>query len=73
MATKNITVKKETYRRLKSLKREGESFSDLFDRLTAQERAMTEVAGTMPGLASDVSDGRERLREEFTEEQDELR
>lgn len=73
VATKNITVREETYRQLKALKREDESFSDLVDRLTAREHSMTEVAGTMPGLASDASAGRERLREEFAEEQDELR
>jgi len=31
--TKTITVKDEVYRKLLRVKREGESFSDLFDRL----------------------------------------
>ena len=73
VATKNITVREETYRRLKALKREDESFSDLVDRLTAREHSATAVAGTLPGLASELSAGRERLREEFAEEQDALR
>lgn len=73
MATKNITVSEETYRRLESLRQEGESFSDLFDRLTAREHSMTDAVGTVPGLADDVSESRERLRAEFAEEQDELR
>ncbi|PSQ38108.1 hypothetical protein BRD13_07585 [Halobacteriales archaeon SW_5_70_135] len=73
MATKNIAVREETYRRPKALKREDESFSDLVDRPTAWEHSTTEVAGTTAGLASDASAGRERLREEFAKEQDELR
>jgi len=33
MPTKTISIKEEVYRKLKALKRESESFSDLLDRL----------------------------------------
>ena len=37
MSSKNITIKEESYNRLKAMKRADESFSDVIDRLTEDE------------------------------------
>lgn len=57
MATKSLTVKESAYEVLKSRKREGESFSDLIERI-AGNRPLTELTG----LASEKE--AEKLEEE---------
>jgi predicted CopG family antitoxin len=46
MGTKTISLKEEAYRRLRALKRRGESFSDVVLRLTAR-RPLSDFAGTL--------------------------
>lgn len=45
MATKTINLTEGAYARLHSLKREGESFSDVVRRLTRKGRSLLEFAG----------------------------
>ena len=46
MGFKAISVSDEAYARLKALKKPGESFSDIINRLTARKR-LSEIAGVL--------------------------
>ena len=46
MGTRTISVSDEAYIRLRSLKRPGESFSDVINRLTKRRR-LSEIAGSL--------------------------
>jgi len=46
MGVKTISISDEAYARLKSLKRRGESFSDVINRLTSRKR-LSEIAGVL--------------------------
>jgi len=46
MGAKTISVSDEAYARLKSLKKRGESFSDVINRLTSRKR-LSETAGVL--------------------------
>jgi len=70
MATKNITITEDAYERLRVLKREDESFSDLVVRLTEGEDPMV-FAGSCPGLGEHVPDSSD-LDDDLQERQDEL-
>lgn len=77
MATKTISLDEEAYERLKSHKREGESFSDVVKRI-AGERSWTEVAGILSEeeaeqLEGILEKGRERSRERRERLDSELR
>lgn len=69
MATKNITITEDAYQRLRALKRDGESFSELITRLTEQEDPMA-FAGSCPGLGEHVNTA--ELDDDLAERQDEL-
>jgi predicted CopG family antitoxin len=71
MASKNVTITEDAYDRLKALKREGESFSDLVMRLTERVDPM-EFAGSCPGLAEEVDAAREAVRDDLEASHDEL-
>jgi predicted CopG family antitoxin len=71
MVSKNITITEDAYGRLKALKREDESFSDLVTRLTENADSMA-FAGSCPGLGEQVSEAREELADNLEEKQDEL-
>jgi predicted CopG family antitoxin len=46
MGTKNIAISDEAYERLKSLKRPGESFTELIERMTTSRR-VADLAGLL--------------------------
>jgi hypothetical protein len=71
MASKNVTITEDAYDRLKALKREGESFSDLVVRLTENADPMA-FAGSCPGLGDHVADAREELDDDLEETDDAL-
>lgn len=61
---KNIMISDEIYKHLKSLKRDGESFSDLIHRLLNYEKAsLLDLAGEWP-FSEDVTSRTEREIEE---------
>lgn len=68
MATKTVSLKESAYNKLKNLKGEGESFSDLIDRITS-ERSLTEISGIWDDeeLEDLVNENRERTDEEIRE------
>lgn len=68
LATKNIAISEEAYQRLKSLKRPGESFTDVIERMT-RNRGVLELAGVLS--ASDAKRLSEVIRE--SREQSSLR
>ncbi|MFO7836646.1 MAG: antitoxin VapB family protein [Candidatus Thorarchaeota archaeon] len=53
MGSKTISVSDEAYARLKSLKKHGESFSDVINRLTKRRR-LSELAGALDGKDGEV-------------------
>ena len=64
MATKNIAISEEAYQRLKALKRPGESFTDLIERMT-RNRGILELSGVLSAAeASAVRDRIETVRAE---------
>jgi predicted CopG family antitoxin len=68
MATKTVRLDEEAYERLRSRKRDGESFSDTVKRL-AGERSLCEVAGIWAGETSEI---REAVAETRSETEDRL-
>lgn len=71
MSSKNITITEDAYDRLKALKREGESFSELVVRLTETADPLA-FAGSCPGLAEHVGTARDDLETDLEERHDEL-
>lgn len=68
MATKTVSLKESAYNKLKNLKGEGESFSDLINRITS-EKSLTEISGIWEDeeLEDLVDENRERIDEEIRE------
>ncbi len=68
MAFKTLTVKEEVYKKLLSLKRENESFSDLFERLSKRNiSALKSLRGTME------FEDKEKMIEEIYKKREEKR
>ena len=68
MATKTVSLKESAYNKLKNLKGEGESFSDLINRITS-EKSLTEISGIWEDeeLEDLVDENREKTEEEIRE------
>jgi predicted CopG family antitoxin len=71
MGTKNITITEEAYERLRALKRDDESFSELVTRLTEREDPMA-FAGSCPNLGEYVDETGSDINDDLQEQQDEL-
>ncbi|WP_101298206.1 antitoxin VapB family protein [Halegenticoccus soli] len=71
MATKTITIREDVYERLASEKREGESFSDLLERLTKTEADPLESAGAWEGTT--FGETRDEWRKKFDRDAKERR
>jgi predicted CopG family antitoxin len=70
--SKNISLREESYERLRARKREGESFSDVIDRLTTSDEDVWAGYGAMrgaEGFRTAVEDGHETFEADFTEPQ----
>ncbi|KXA91191.1 hypothetical protein AKJ57_02040 [candidate division MSBL1 archaeon SCGC-AAA259A05] len=69
MGTKTLSIKDEAYERLKSLKKEGESFTDLINRIT-RKRSLLEL----PDLVSEEEvESLEKAIERGSKERKEVR
>ena len=65
MATKNISLSEDAYNKLKKLKEEGESFSDVVRRITDTYSDITKFSGTFPEIA-EVKEELKKERKEFS-------
>jgi predicted CopG family antitoxin len=79
MGTTTISLSDDAYERLKAMKREGESFSDVVRRLTAgaelgdyygvlDDDTGAELAGVVAERRSETTDAHEERVEEFADE-----
>lgn len=68
MATKTISISEDAYHRLVRLKREGESFTDVIQRVTGGAD-LNRYAGSISGeLAAELRGASDRFRERFDED-----
>lgn len=68
MASKSLSVREEAYRRLKSFKGEGESFSDVIMKVTDGEKDFKKGFGAWEdkeNVEKVIEEGRERLDEDL--------
>jgi len=68
MPTKTIRVSEDVYDRLKTRKRDDESFTDLLDRLVKQERDIYAGFGAWEEAAEEMKETHERMNEEMEED-----
>ncbi|WP_135829483.1 antitoxin VapB family protein [Halorussus halobius] len=77
MATKTLTIREDVYDRLKSMKREEESFSDLLERLSGGDEDVMKGFGVFAGeegdeFAASVEEARERMDRDYRERADDI-
>jgi predicted CopG family antitoxin len=64
MLVKTLTIREDVYRRLVALKRDGESFSELFERL-AEQHETSAVLQKLRGLVSFEPEQKQKILEEI--------
>jgi predicted CopG family antitoxin len=74
MATKTITLTEEAYQRLREMKRDEESFTDVVLRVTNSEQDIMKGFGSWANtdLREEVEAARNEFDEDFERRQDEL-
>jgi predicted CopG family antitoxin len=63
MATKTVSLRESAYRKLKNLKREGESFSDVVERISSAQ-SLEQFEGSYPEIG-EVKEELQEQREDF--------
>jgi len=63
MSTKTVSLKEGAYEKLRSLKREGESFSDVVERIS-QNQSLKDLEGAYPEIG-EIKEQIEKEREQF--------
>ena len=65
MSTKTVSLRESAYEKLRNLKRENESFSDVVERISEErEQKLEKFSGAFPEIG-DVETQLEKEREEF--------
>ena len=65
MATKTVSLRESAYKKLKSMKREGESFSDVVERVSEEkEQDLKQFSGAYPEIG-EVKEQLKKERKEF--------
>jgi predicted CopG family antitoxin len=64
MSTKTVSLRETAYEKLKNLKREGESFSDVVERITRNRQEVEKFSGSFPEIG-EVEEQLEEKREDF--------
>ena len=63
MAVKTITITTEAYQAIKGLKREDESFSELFLRIAPKRVTIKDIAGIFKHTPEEIEAWQERIRQ----------
>jgi len=66
MVTKTITVTEEAYQTIKSMKKENESFSQLFIRMKKNDNDISKFFGILKGDVNKLKAELKKEREEFS-------
>ena len=65
MSTKTVSLRKTAYEKLKDMKKKGESFSDVVERISDEkEQNLSQFSGAYPEIA-EVKEQLRKEREEF--------
>lgn len=73
MAVKTITVTKEAYLKLKGLKREGESFSQLINRIGQEKKPIDYFFGILKDCEEPVDNMQKRFAQERSKASESIR
>lgn len=62
LATKNLAIREEVYRKLSVAKKPGESFSDVIDRILENRANLLSLSGVLAGSSNVIEIERESRR-----------